>query len=163
MNNRWLVSRGITIYLVSTFFIIFSIIAPDNAVAHPGGLNVNGGHRVRATGEYHQHRKAGQEGSSYSDAVIRVEVLRVIDGDTFVARFPDGEQEKVRLRHINTPERGEKGFTEATIWLESRIGKKTIEIKVGVHKERGKYLRGHYGRVLADIIGTSELGFGETP
>ena len=96
---------------------------------------------------------AAREGSSYTDAVISVEVLRVIDGDTFVARFPDGKVEKVRLRHINTPERGEKGFTEATIWLESRIGKKTIEIKVGIHKDRGNYLRGHYGRVLADIIG----------
>lgn len=101
-----------------------------------------------------------REGSAYKDAVIQVEVVRIIDGDTFVAKFPGGEVEKVRLRHINTPERGEKGFTEATIWLEGRIEKKTIEIKVGVHKDRGNYLRGHYGRVLADIIG---LAFGETP
>ena len=104
-----------------------------------------------------------REGSSYSDAVISVEVVRVIDGDTFVATFPGGKVEKVRLRHINTPERGEEGFTEATIWLESRIGEKTIEIKVGIHKDRGNYLRGYYGRVLADIIGASELTSGETP
>ena len=137
------------------FIIIFVLIAPGFAMAHPGGLNVNGGHRSKATGEYHQHKKSGQEGSSYVDAVIEVKVLRVIDGDTFVARFPGGAVEKVRLRHINTPERGEKGFTEATIWLESRIGNKKIEIKVGVYKNRGNYLRGHYGRVLADIIGSA--------
>ena len=142
-------------HLKSVLFIIFVLFSPAFALAHPGGLNVNGGHRDMATGEYHRHSPSGQEGSSYSDAVVRVEVERVIDGDTFVARFPDGKVEKVRLRHINTPERGEKGFTEATVWLRSRIGKRSIDIKVGVHKERGNYLRGHYGRILADIIGPS--------
>jgi endonuclease YncB( thermonuclease family) len=143
--------------LNNTFFIIFalSFAFAGFAFAHPGGLDARGGHNVKATGEYHQHSPAGQEGSSYEDTVIQVEVERVIDGDTFVAKFPGGKVEKVRLRHINTPERGEKGFTEATIWLESRIGKRTIEIKVGIHKRKGNYLRGHYGRVLADIIGLS--------
>ena len=122
------------------------------ALAHPGGLNVNGGHRDKSTGEYHQHRPAAHEDSSYEDAVIPVDVVRVIDGDTFVAIFPGGSSEKVRLRHINTPERGEKGFTEATNRLKGRIENKKIEIKVGVHKSKGHYLRGHYGRVLADII-----------
>ena len=83
----------------------------------------------------------------------KVEVKRVIDGDTFVAIFPGGAVEKVRLKGVDTPERGEAGFTEATNSLKSRIGKKIIEIGVGIHKERGNYLRGHYGRVLADIKG----------
>ena len=155
MNNRGLVKASAQAPCILAFALIlaFSITASNNAFAHPGGLNVNGGHRVRATGEYHQHTKAGQEGSSYKDAVIQVEVLKVIDGDTFVARFPGNKVEKVRLRHIDTPERGEKGFTEATNLLKERIGEMSIDIKVGIHKKRGNYLRGHYGRVLADIIG----------
>ena len=116
---------------LALLFIIFVLFVHGLALAHPGGLNVNGGHRVKATGEYHQHKKSAQEGSSYEDAVITVNVERVIDGDTFVARFPDGKVEKVRLRGINTPERGERGFHEATARLESRIGNKKIEIKVG--------------------------------
>jgi endonuclease YncB( thermonuclease family) len=143
--------------LINTFFIIFalSLAFAGFAFAHPGGLDINAGHRDKSTGEYHQHKNSAQKGSAYKDAVISVDVERVIDGDTFVAIFPDGSSEKVRLRHINTPERGEKGFTEATVWLKSRIGDKTIEIKVGIHKRKGNYLRGHYGRVLADIIGAT--------
>ena len=134
-------------------FILSLLFVPVLASAHPGRLDSKGGHNVKATGGYHFHRSSAQEGSAYKDAVIQVEVLRVIDGDTFVARFPDGEHEKVRLRHINTPERGEEGFTEATNRLKEHIGERSIEIKVGIHKRKGNYLRGHYGRVLADIIG----------
>ena len=151
--TRGFVDRGKIMRLLASVFLVFAILAPGYVLAHPGGLNVNGGHRDKTTGEYHQHKKRATEGSSYRDGVIQVEVMRVIDGDTFVARFPGGEVEKVRLRHINTPERGEKGFTEATNRLKSRIGERTIEIKVGIHKKRGSYLRGHYGRVLADILG----------
>ncbi|MBE9531258.1 MAG: YHYH domain-containing protein [Proteobacteria bacterium] len=127
------------------------------AYSHPGGLDSRGGHKVKATGEYHRHKKSAKEGSAFKDAVIMVVVLRVIDGDTFVARFPGGEVEKVRLKGIDTPERGERGFHEATALLKSRIGSKNIDIKVGVHKREGRYLRGHYGRVLADIIGETTL------
>lgn len=132
------------------------MFAPSFAPAHPGGLDSRGGHRDKATGEYHQHKKRAHVGSSYRDAVIAVKVQRVIDGDTFVASFPGGTVEKVRLRNFNAPEKGEKGFKRATDSLRSRIGKRVIEIRVGIHKERGNYLRGHYGRVLADIIGVAE-------
>ncbi|NBS20073.1 MAG: hypothetical protein EBS74_09890, partial [Flavobacteriia bacterium] len=45
--------------------------------------------------------------------ICSVQVERVIDGDTFKAAF--GEKTiSVRVVGINTPERGEKGFAEAT-------------------------------------------------
>jgi len=133
--------------------LIISLFTPVLAYSHPGGLDSKGGHVVKATGEYHRHKSSAKEGSAFKDAVILVLVLRVVDGDTFVARFPGGEVEKVRLKGIDTPERGERGFHEATDLLKSRIENKNIEIKVGVHKREGRYLRGYYGRVLADIIG----------
>ncbi|MEE9543324.1 MAG: YHYH domain-containing protein [Thermodesulfobacteriota bacterium] len=138
--------------LLIVFSFIFSLLLPVYGSAHPGGLDSNGGHRDLSTGKYHKHKKPGQEGPTYRDAVIQVKVVRVIDGDTFMARFPDGKVEKVRLRNIDTPERGEKGFTEATDRLKGLIEDKTLSIKVGVHMDKGHYLRGHYNRVLAEII-----------
>ena len=38
------------------------------------------------------------------NAVYEVSVRRVVDGDTIVVAFPTGEQERVRLIGVNTPE-----------------------------------------------------------
>ena len=43
-------------------------------------------------------------------------VVRVIDGDTIIAHWR-GMDEKVRLLNIDTPERGEPGYKEATDML----------------------------------------------
>ena len=51
----------------------------------------------------------------------RADVLRVIDGDTIDVRL-DGVEERVRYYGIDTPERGERCFTEATERNESLVG-----------------------------------------
>lgn len=38
------------------------------------------------------------------NAVYEVSIRRVVDGDTIVVNFPTGEQERVRLIGVNTPE-----------------------------------------------------------
>lgn len=38
------------------------------------------------------------------NVVYEVSVRRVVDGDTIVVDFPTGEQERVRLIGVNTPE-----------------------------------------------------------
>ncbi|MCS6783783.1 MAG: thermonuclease family protein [Candidatus Caldarchaeum sp.] len=58
------------------------------------------------------------------DMVARV--YRVVDGDTFDA-FPSG---RVRLADVNTPERGEPGYTEATNALRSVVEGKTVYLDV---------------------------------
>ncbi|MCB4757311.1 MAG: thermonuclease family protein [Elusimicrobia bacterium] len=72
------------------------------AVPHPGGLDANGGHVNKKTGEYHYHRKkkapAKSESNQYKDRVFVVK--RVVDGDTVV--LDNGE--KVRLIGVDTPE-----------------------------------------------------------
>jgi hypothetical protein len=40
---------------ITTFFLV-SLFASFGAIAHPGGLDANGGHTDRATGVYHYHR-----------------------------------------------------------------------------------------------------------
>lgn len=39
----------------SLIFVVVSFLAASDA--HPGGLDANGGHYNRKTGEYHYHRK----------------------------------------------------------------------------------------------------------
>lgn len=41
---------------MKTCFVLFSLFAALGAIAHPGGLDANGGHIDRKTGIYHYHR-----------------------------------------------------------------------------------------------------------
>ena len=51
----------------------------------------------------------------------RADVVRVIDGDTIDVRL-DGVEERVRYYGINTPERGQRCFAEATERNEALVG-----------------------------------------
>jgi micrococcal nuclease len=68
-----------------------------------------------------------------------VKVERVIDGDTL-----DSPVGRIRLYGVNTPERGEECFSEATERLEELAGDR-------VRVEPGPRRVDNYGRVLAYI------------
>lgn len=70
-----------------------------------------------------------------------VYVDRIIDGDTII-----GNNESIRLLGINSPERGEKYYSEAKEFLEKEILNKPVRLKFG--KER--YDR--YKRILAYVF-----------
>lgn len=86
----------------------------------------------------------------YDLVLVPVEIVRVIDGDTFVATFPGGKEERVRLECIDTPERGEEGFKEAGEALKKHLGGKT-SLKIKRYHKHGNYLRDRYGRILAEL------------
>jgi endonuclease YncB( thermonuclease family) len=69
-----------------------------------------------------------------------VKVDRVIDGDTI-----EFNKTSVRLLGINTPERGEKFYTEAKEFLEDKVLDKTVTLVSG-REEKDRY-----GRLLAYI------------
>ena len=79
-------------------------------------------------------------------------VLRVIDGDTLVARFEGGDVERketIRMLNVNTPERSQPGFVEATEALKELVRGGLIELefeKPRVEKRDG------FGRLLAYVI-----------
>jgi len=78
-------------------------------------------------------------------------VVRVIDGDTLVAR-PEARgvrAQKVRLLRIDTPERDEAGYREATEALESLVGSGSIRLEDEVPGQRR---RGNHGRLLAYVF-----------
>ncbi len=81
--------------------------------------------------------KVGQE-SSLTDRFV---VVRVIDGDTIELQGGD----KVRLLAIDTPEKGQRYYREATEFLSSLVLGKAVRIEYGDER------RDRYGRLLGFV------------
>ena len=77
-----------------------------------------------------------------ADADELVQVTRVIDGDTIEVEL-HGEIERVRLLCIDTPERGQDGYAEATEYLRGLIGD---GVRLEKDPEHGH--RDNFGRLL---------------
>ena len=75
-----------------------------------------------------------------------IQVQRVIDGDTVVGEGKEGMH--YRLLGINTPEKGEKYYTEAKNYTEGLVMNKTLEVET-----KGK---DRYGRELAYLFYNNE-------
>ena len=73
----------------------------------------------------------------------RYEVLRVIDGDTFVVEDSSGIRTRIRLRNIDAPEKGEPGYEAAKAALEKRILGKRVRLKA--------FAMDRYGRNVATL------------
>ena len=96
-------------------------------------LDVPGALRLRDQG-------AGRrEGTARDERIVRQEPIRVIDGDTFSLGG-----RRFRLRNIDTPERGEPGFAQATARLRELLSRGSVRI---VPKARDKY-----GRIVAEVF-----------
>lgn len=80
------------------------------------------------------------------------EVQRVVDGDTVI--FTDGE--RVRLIGIDTPERGEEYFSEATQHLQTLVTNKTLYLERDISK-RDKYDRSLYYFYTEDLFVNAEM------
>ena len=85
---------------------------------------------------------------------LGLRVVRVIDGDTIIVRWR-GMDEKVRLLNIDTPERGEPGYHEATDALRDLIGDRPVDLE---WEEPGVPSRDQYGRLLAFVFITVPAG-----
>lgn len=67
-------------------------------------------------------------------------VVSVVDGDTIDVRGAGGE-ERVRIIGIDTPERGECGFNEASAALSASIHGRKVELVGGARDDRDRYDR----------------------
>jgi len=94
--------------------------------------------------------------------VCSVHVDRIVDGDTFKARFGD-EVHSVRVVGVDTPERGERGFAESTQAAERRFEGRRVTLTVGGARSRsagqcvGQAVLDTYDRVLAQVEGWPEV------
>lgn len=129
------------------FLLILLIFPSTPAFSHSGGLDARGGHVDRNTGTYHCHRAPCiQETASPDEAYSNAEatLIGVVDGDTIRVDYR-GIIEKVRLIGVNTPEKGESLYEEATLFTARSVGGKALRLEF----DRG--LRDRYGRLLAYV------------
>jgi len=77
-----------------------------------------------------------------------VRLSRVIDGDTIEVRWR-GRTERVRLLRIDTPERGRRGYQEATAALADLLRVGEIELEF---ERPGAPERDRYDRLLAYVL-----------
>jgi micrococcal nuclease len=81
-------------------------------------------------------------------------VKRIIDGDTIEVIDVDGNEDKVRLIGIDTPERGKCGFIQAGERLSALILNDEVELISGGTDDRDRY-----GRLLRYVdIGETDTG-----
>lgn len=129
------------------FLLILLIFPSTPAFSHPGGLDVRGGHVDRNTGTYHCHGEpCVRETASLDEAYPNAEatLIGVVDGDTIKVDYR-GMVEKVRLIGVNTPERGERLYEEATLFTAREVAGKALRLEF----DRGR--RDRYGRLLAYV------------
>ncbi|MBW2278068.1 MAG: thermonuclease family protein [Deltaproteobacteria bacterium] len=77
-----------------------------------------------------------------------VDLLRVVDGDTIEVRWRN-ENARVRLLRINTPERGARGYDEASRALESLLRDRELRLEF---ERPGHPARDKYDRLLAYVL-----------
>jgi micrococcal nuclease len=77
--------------------------------------------------------------------------INVVDGDTVDLIIDYGrritQQDRFRLYGINTPERGQSGYQEATDFVKDRLHSMAKDLRVRTHLDK----QDKYGRVLAEI------------
>ena len=120
--------------------------------AHGGGLDSQGCHTNRKTGERHCHRSSGSSQRSKSGLVSGpVTLVSVGDGDTVRVTSQQGEKVTIRLACIDAPETSQgKSGKWSTQTLKVLIQGKPIALKPQV-KDR-------YGRTVAEIyVGTKNI------
>ena len=139
---------------ITCMYFIVLLFAAVFAYTHPGGTDSNGGHYNRETGEYHYHN--GPNTDEVDETIepamqypiedfsqdIAYKVVRIIDGDTVLISI-DGEDTRVRLIGINTPERDEANGKDATTFIQNLLKGESVYLKYGTER------KDFYGRTLA--------------
>ena len=77
--------------------------------------------------------------------------VRVVDGDTIILKDSLGIETKIRIKCIDTPERGQAGFKEASDRMKQMVHGKVVRFE--------PITKDHYGRTVADVfVGDTNVG-----
>jgi micrococcal nuclease len=89
-----------------------------------------------------------------AEQAARWAVFHVVDGDTIDVRAADGTEERVRIVGIDTPERGECGFGEASSAMSRLVLGEQVDLVAGARDDRDRY-----GRILRYVdVGGVDAG-----
>lgn len=106
----------------------------------------------------HDHEKQEAKGNPSADAEVsrnpEVKLLRVVDGDTVWVSLA-GQEVKLRLLRIDTPEQNEPGYKEATEALKDLLEGKQLRLEYEIP---GKRAKGNHGRDLVYLWAKDEKG-----
>lgn len=127
------------------FAIALAGLAAPPMLGHGGGLDSQGCHTNRKTGDRHCHRSGASTDKPSSGLVSGpVTLVSVGDGDTVRVTSRQGEKVTIRLACIDAPETSQGNSGKwSTHTLKSLIQGKSISLKPQV-KDR-------YGRTVAEI------------
>lgn len=98
----------------------------------------------------------------FAGLICLAPVERVVDGDTAWMQF-GAESRKVRIVGIDTPERGEAGYKEATLAARARFEGRQVVLTIGGAAARregrcvGSAVLDRYERVLAKVANWPEV------
>jgi endonuclease YncB( thermonuclease family) len=81
----------------------------------------------------------GRAGERVADTTWTV--IHVVDGDTLDVRGSDGSEHRIRVIGIDTPERGECGYTEASDALAGLVLGERVVLNAGAGATRDRYGR----------------------
>ena len=84
-------------------------------------------------------------------------VTLVVDGDTLHVQLPNDREERVRVLGIDTPERGECGYTRARAFARRLADGRGVELTTDPTQGR----RERFGRLLAYVSLPEERDLGE--
>ena len=94
-----------------------------------------------------------QQQTATTTTAARLTAARVIDGDTIVTSAGD----TIRLAGIDTPERGQCGYSEATANLRRTLADNTLTLTTAGLTDRDKY-----GRLIRYVdVGEQDAGMGQ--
>jgi endonuclease YncB( thermonuclease family) len=119
--------------------VYFATVA--SLMGHPGGLDEDGGHTDKQSGQYHVHRPqttTSQTVRKSNEVEIVGKVVGVHDGDTLTLLVDGNREVKVRLDGIDAPELGQPFGKNAKAALSATVFEKTVTVKVGTTDRYGR-------------------------
>ena len=126
--------------------VVLTAVGAPTAKAHGGGLDSQGCHTNRKTGERHCHRSGGSKTKGSSGLVSgAVTLVSVGDGDTARVTSRQGAKVTIRLACIDAPETSQGASGEwSTQTLKGLIQGKSISLKPQVKDRYGRTVAGIY-------------------
>lgn len=133
--------------------VVATTRAPSTSPPPPPSVSSSSGTSASSHTTSHATTTSAPPPPTTTTAADRLTAARVIDGDTIVTSAGD----TIRLAGIDTPERGQCGYSEATANLRRTLAGNTLTLTKAGLTDRDKY-----GRLIRYVdVGEQDAGMGQ--